>query len=782
VLKKLFIAFVLLAGIALAQSTTVTLQVTDTPDNQAWNNGTWQVALMPQSGPSQSYFIIGTTTPVPNQNQSGVLNGTGGASLTLTPNASIAPAQSIWGFTVCPQATSSCFFQQVIIAGATQTVTLTPASIRINLTGIPYRVLAYADAEIASPALGAIYYSVTANAYRVWNGMIWGGISGTSTFGNLGSGTNSSAAMVVGTGASLSTSGSGTIAATSVPWSGVNAATSTVANTEGAGGSLSPSNLNGQIIGTQSWWSVGVPAPTITCTSTGGSLIGTHGFLVELTFVSALGETLHGPSVTYVPNANGCGSGTAVTFTVTAPTLLSGYTGYTVYFCDPNNNPGCTPFKQVSSPACVNISGSCGPITTVLTSGSNPPATNTAYISPAPVGTNICPPGVTPTVYSFDGTSFFPYMGVDSSNTGANPPAPYNKLSFCRPVWFNNTGQDPPSGRNSDVLVFHLQNGTVTNVANQDRGMFIYTTNCVPTSTCSDAGSHYGMAGIQVEQDLNGTPSITGSPDAEVTAVSGQLADYHTTNLTSPNQYGIGAGRFTYFREPNAGSWTGSSTPMTGIRAIAQNNSTVNAASAFMIGVLGVCLEQSGSPSAINCSSFYAQGGGFTNSFGYHSDDMGSSANAWDLDIQAANENQGKNAFAGDSYFSHISAGNLSNRIAFTIPTCSFASGGGTSPSCLVRTGSSDSLGRFVLTTGTGAPAGTGTATLTFHTTFGSPNTDVSCNFTAQNDAGTWQGLVGLVITAHSTTAVTVQWTNGTTPTALATSTTYDINYQCWGN
>lgn len=51
------------------------------------------------------------------------------------------------------------------------------------------------------------------------------GASGTSSFTGITSGTNTSAAMVVGTGGSLSTTGSGTIAATSVPASGITGST-----------------------------------------------------------------------------------------------------------------------------------------------------------------------------------------------------------------------------------------------------------------------------------------------------------------------------------------------------------------------------------------------------------------------------------------------------------------------------------------------------------------------------------------------------------------------------
>src|SRR6266850_3239940 len=112
-----------------AQSTSVTLQVTDAAA-QAWSNGSWSVLLVSQPGASTfgpPFNLVGGGT-VPNQSQSGALNGAGGASMTLTPNASITPTSSQWKFTVCPGPNlfAQCFTQSVTIGGSSQTVTLTP--------------------------------------------------------------------------------------------------------------------------------------------------------------------------------------------------------------------------------------------------------------------------------------------------------------------------------------------------------------------------------------------------------------------------------------------------------------------------------------------------------------------------------------------------------------------------------------------------------------------------------------------------------------------------------
>lgn len=112
-------------------------------------------------------------------------------------------------------------------------------------------------------------------------------------------------------------------------------------------------------------------------------------------------------------------------------------------------------------------------------------------------------------------------------------------------------------------------------------------------------------------------------------------------------------------------------------------------------------------------------------------------------------------------------------------PGCTFTSGGGTSPSCIVDSGSTNAAGTIIATTGSGSPAGTGTITLTFSSTFGT-NAPV-CQYMASNHAaGQWSGLAVMQDKTPSTSSDLFTWTNGATPTALSASTVYRINYQCW--
>jgi len=154
----------LLAFGATAQTTNLTIQVTDT-GSQSWNNGTWSVVLVSPPGAipfGPPFNNIGTTTPVPNQTQSGSLSATGSATMTLTQNTGITPTNSQWRFTVCSQATSPCFTQFVTVT-ATTTATITPPVILVQAGP---NAVAYADSEVVA-GVGGTYYNVTLIQQRI---------------------------------------------------------------------------------------------------------------------------------------------------------------------------------------------------------------------------------------------------------------------------------------------------------------------------------------------------------------------------------------------------------------------------------------------------------------------------------------------------------------------------------------------------------------------------------------------------------------------------------------
>jgi hypothetical protein len=80
---------------AQTRTTSVSIAVADTPDAQAWANGTYTTALAASPGSSN-----GTSSPGP----AGALDASGNATFILTRQNDISlPTGGQWQVTVCPQ-------------------------------------------------------------------------------------------------------------------------------------------------------------------------------------------------------------------------------------------------------------------------------------------------------------------------------------------------------------------------------------------------------------------------------------------------------------------------------------------------------------------------------------------------------------------------------------------------------------------------------------------------------------------------------------------------------
>lgn len=115
-------------------------------------------------------------------------------------------------------------------------------------------------------------------------------------------------------------------------------------------------------------------------------------------------------------------------------------------------------------------------------------------------------------------------------------------------------------------------------------------------------------------------------------------------------------------------------------------------------------------------------------------------------------------------------------------PTCTFTTGGGSTPSCAMVSGSTNEKGTIIASTGTGSPGTTGTVTLTFAGTFTGPaGAAPACTFNIDNSGTAWANESGVQINTQSTTAPVVAWYNlaSGTLTALTTSSPYRIGYTC---
>lgn len=547
----------------------------------------------------------------------------------------------------------------------------------------------------------------------------------------------------------------------------------TTAGTVNSGGSIAPSG-SGQILGTGAVLPNGIITPSASVSSTTGGTIGNVAFSVEITYNTVLGETY--PSTSTALSISTCGGG-ACQVTVTAPSFLPpGVTGYTVYDCAAAACVTPTFSRQTALANCVNITGNC--VISTPGAGTTPPTANTAWVQPPNVQTDECPPGVIPSIFTPDQSgNFHTTAGVDVNSNNSRTTG---TLEFCRSVWFNDTLVSPPTGNNAMVAFTHTWGQNVS-TANQDRAVHVFA-----QTVTNDSASHYGLEGLQSEVIFNCSGcTLTGTPDGEVSAVSASNQDNHTGLVSGP-PYGLNGLRALVNRA-NTGTWGSCTECIIGANIIVNNNNAATYSSGFFTGIAVTSAPGVSSAVAANYRGIHIRNTGLSNIVAGENieqliiDDAGTGATFNNFISNAANEETGTNLLQGKTYVQHLAAGNTSTAgFAYTPPTCS-ATGVGTG-SCAVRAGSADSLGRMVLTVSGGTGAGTGTATITFHTAFTSPNTDVSCQATLEDNTGTWNGLAVIRVSAtHSLSAVTFNWTNGTTPTTLGNGT-YDINYECWGS
>jgi hypothetical protein len=222
-MKYLFalLALLVTAAAVSAQSTTVSGTITDA-NSQAFANGTYSISLNTNGrlGP----FTWNGSSFSATQSYSGNLDNTGSFSLSLPSSGAISPIGTIWTFSVCPAASANCYSTSFAVNGATLNVStlITPPAIQVPAKAFN-QALAYSDSEITGQILGFTYFNLNDNTLHLctvalpctWVSVSGGG-GGSPDFSTILSGTNTSAAMLVGSGASLGVTGSGTIGATTL--------------------------------------------------------------------------------------------------------------------------------------------------------------------------------------------------------------------------------------------------------------------------------------------------------------------------------------------------------------------------------------------------------------------------------------------------------------------------------------------------------------------------------------------------------------------------------------
>lgn len=111
-------------------------------------------------------------------------------------------------------------------------------------------------------------------------------------------------------------------------------------------------------------------------------------------------------------------------------------------------------------------------------------------------------------------------------------------------------------------------------------------------------------------------------------------------------------------------------------------------------------------------------------------------------------------------------------------PTCVMTTGGGSSPACAAVAGSTNEKGTIRMTPGT-TPGNAGTTTITLAGTYaGAINTTPSCTFTLANTGtGVWDARATTMLNVRSTTVPVFGWDNNAVD--LSAASTYDVDYVC---
>lgn len=379
---------------------------------------------------------------------------------------------------------------------------------------------------------------VTANFFQVQTV-----IDCRTTFNLAGAGTGAITSVFGRTGAITATAGDYT-------WDQIGAGSNLLSQTMGSGGNFSPLNI-GQVAGSQMWLAPGLSSPTVT-NANGGSWLSGHTAQIAYTFVSASGQTLASViNSNSVQNFGACTNNCILT--ITAPTIPSGYTGYTAYMCDSSSGP-CTLPVQV--PSCINITTNCS-VSAPVTSGTAMPTINAAWVQPPNVQSGTVVQGAIPSgFFPRDDGKYYPFLMVDWNpndndgfNAGNGTPMITNQLFMNDNSGTIPVGNQTQAFKNAFFSITHTF-GVQTVANNQDR-----TIGCLLQNPAGDSTTRFGGSCIQAETDIQGTGGFNGSPDGEVAAGSFQGSDAHTNTAASVPALGIHAVRAQQFIAANAGSW-----------------------------------------------------------------------------------------------------------------------------------------------------------------------------------------------------------------------------------
>lgn len=228
-MKKFIPLLLLILGLVLvpsvhAQFTTVSAQVKDSLGD-IYQNCRGEADFVPSPTATTQPFLSGSlfqTSVVISQ-----CDGNGNFTLVLADNNQVSDGHgagmvSQWRFTICSSVAVAnppiCFNYTATITGATQNLTSALSAVAPVLPG---KTVPFSSITNGTNTSAAMLVGTGASLAPTGSGTITANSVSAMTFTNLTSGTNTIGAFLIGTGASLGTTGSGTLTATAMPYSGL---------------------------------------------------------------------------------------------------------------------------------------------------------------------------------------------------------------------------------------------------------------------------------------------------------------------------------------------------------------------------------------------------------------------------------------------------------------------------------------------------------------------------------------------------------------------------------
>lgn len=762
---SIIIAIVLLALCipAFAQnSTNVTIGPITDSGGILWTQGTWTLTFV---GQPNSHWPGGGLA----NSFTGSLGGTGSATQSTPSNTVITPTPSFWNLTVCPNPSvtvgpSGCVSQQFTITGTSQTISITPAALVIIVPTTPTNinpVVAYADAEISGGWVGFGYYNVTIPGNRQCTALPCSGANWTTASGGA-------AAALPGN----------TINVSAAPYNMTGgyqiydaAITSTSPNVTSTGFTFTSAMVG--------WLAHYTNCAGSPCT----------GSVYEFPLNGGAENTIIGcspscPSHVAIMSTNASASVAAGSGIFTfGPNVDAGWTALEAALNSYSTTPNCpvvifgggyymTRRGRFNKITCLNpawnFSFTSGQDQLLTISGLGEPTNS--YIEPTQdfdftTGANNSCGGGTSNNTCFGGAQATKWMniGVDgggASLTGGNHAVnvfestndSYLFQVYCTNwgasdgsmIGLKGSGGSQPQAFMQFVGCAKKQFVAVTGATVLSDGFLGGTTGTVITVN----------AGATLVTKFMGAGYINACPANVIQwDISGTMSDYHsgTGSCGAVNNQGI--------QVENGGIFNGDQTVST--------VAGTSASAALLVG--------NGTVTCKGCT-FTSTGSGINLC-------LGTTGAFYSGGLNTINGTAGSIGALTSCGTFVLTPTDIIGGGAFSTPlACTFTSGGGTSPSCAMGTGSTAERGVIIASTGTGAPGSQGTITLTFgQRTYSVNGQTPVCTFDIDNSGTAWGAEAIVQVNTPSLTAPVLAWTNinAIALAALATSSPYRIDYQC---